>query len=393
MQRGAIGTGLHRRRLLAGAAALATAVGRGRLADAELPTPPPNLPRYQPPAPPALTARAAFAADVSAGTPLFALAASDPRPPASLTKLATALVVIDNAALDERVTIDESDLVGETESQVGLRAGDVLAVGDLLVGLLVPSGNDAARSLARHVGGSLDPAASSAEARRAAFIAEMNRDAARRGLADTNWANPSGLDDEGHYSSARDLATLAAAAVANPTLREALGTQGTTLPSTIRPDGYPIVTTNDLLVEGLVTAGKTGTTEGAGGCLMTATTIDGNDVVTVVLGSRLDPDDGTGPRSRARFDDTRRLLADAEARYVWLDPLADEPFAELNQELAVWRAALPSGARVVAPADGLGSLRHRLMLGESAAPGSEVGRVLFFVGRDLLSERAVVQAV
>ena len=108
--------------------------------------------RYRPMSPPPISADAVFVTDISTGTELFAQNADEPLPPASLTKIVSALVVLDRANLDDTVEILEDDLVSTEESQVGLMAGDRLSVRDLLHGMLIPSGNDATLALARHVG-------------------------------------------------------------------------------------------------------------------------------------------------------------------------------------------------------------------------------------------------
>jgi len=127
-----------------------------RIAAAEAWTPDP----FAAPAPPPVTAAAAYVYDATSGTALFALDAEEPRPPASLAKIATSLVVLENGNLDDEVTIEEGDLVDETQSRVGLLPGDVLTVRDLLYGLMIPSGSDAAKALGRHVGAALPPAES-----------------------------------------------------------------------------------------------------------------------------------------------------------------------------------------------------------------------------------------
>jgi D-alanyl-D-alanine carboxypeptidase len=113
----------------------------------------------------------------------------------------------------------------------------------------------------------------------------MNRFVADRGMSNVHFSNPSGLDDEDHYASARDLAMLTTEAIENPTLFEFMGTPSATLPSALTDEGYPINTTHDMVLDGTAIAGKTGTTERAGGCLVTVSLEGTNRIVTVVLGS------------------------------------------------------------------------------------------------------------
>jgi len=346
--------------------------------------------------PPALSAKAAFVFDASVGTELYALEPDERRAPASLTKVATALVVLEHAGLDDIVTIEPGDQVDLSESHVGpdgLQPGDRLSVRDLLAGLLIPSGNDAARALARHVGGKIAGGDVSPEDARRAFIAEMNRLAAKMGLENTRFTNPSGIDDPGnHYSSARDLGLLTARAMENETFAELVATVEETLPSEVVPGGYQINTTNDLLLEGEAEGVKTGTTAEAGGCLITATEVGGNRVIAVLLGSELVTDESGVASSPARFADARSILAALDEDFRWLDPRAPEALAGLADELDVWDTSLPPGPSLVVPSERSEELRYRLQLGPPAAPAQPVGKVLFFVGGDFLSERPVLQA-
>ncbi len=364
------------------------AVGHGaaaNLADASSWTPEP-WPALEPPP---LTAGAAYAFDATADVPLLALNADEPLPPASLTKIVTALVVLEHGNLDDTIAILESDIVDESQSRVGLVAGDVLTVRDLLYGLMIPSGNDAALALARHVGASLPGGADGDPA--AAFVAEMNRMSADLGATTANFANPTGMFADDQRISARDLALLAAVAMEDPLFAEIVGTARLTLPSAIRPEGYEIFTTNDMLVDGTAVGIKTGSLPEAGGCLVVATREGENLIVSVVLGSPLSYENGV-PVSPARWADMRGMLAAIETDYVWVDPAAPGVVPGLPEELAAWGAVLPASGSVPVPADRAADLAYRLRLGPPANPGEPVGTVLLLVGPDLLAERQVQQA-
>lgn len=340
------------------------------------------------PTPPEISAAAAYVFDATVGTELYAVNADDRRAPASLTKVATALVVLEHADLDASVEIEPSDLADESESRVGLEVGDALTVRDLLYGLLVPSGNDAARALARHVGTLLSDGDNPDDA----FVAEMNRLVRSLGLVDTTFANPTGLDHDGHVSTARDLAHLSGYAMEDPLFAEIVGSTEATLASRFLPEGYVVSTTNDLLLDGLVEGIKTGTTGEAGGCVISAITVGQNLVVTVVLGSPVESaPDGT-TESPARFADTRAILDALPNDYRWLNPVQADEIGGLSEELGVWQAALPDGPAIVVPVARVADLRYRLQLGRPDKPDATIGRVLFFVGDTLLSERSVVQA-
>jgi D-alanyl-D-alanine carboxypeptidase (penicillin-binding protein 5/6) len=324
---------------------------------------------------------------------LFALDPDEPLPPASLTKLVAALVVLDKVGLDDIVEITSTDLVDPEQSQVGLLAGDSLSVRDLLYGLLIPSGNDASLALAHFVGAKTlgDPKADP-QRTVAAFVQLMNDKAAALGAAHSHFTNPAGLDQQGHVMTARDVATVATAAMKNPLLAEIVATPSAVLASRLRPEGYPVTTTNLLLQEGVVDGIKTGTTPEAGGCLVTSYRIGPNEVIAVVLGSRLvDNPDGTQDSS-ARFDDTRAIMAAVSTDYAWLDPAAPGAVAGLVDELHVWEVSLGGGAWLPVPAESSGELHYRLVLRPPSGPDQPTGEVQFFVGDRLLSERPAVQA-
>src|SRR5215204_7343358 len=133
-----------------------------------------EIARYEPMSPPPISADAVFVTDISTGTELFAQNAEEPLPPASLTKIVSALVVLERANLEETVEILEEDLVSPEESQVGLTAGDRLSVRDLLHGMLIPSGNDATLALARLTGATELGEGASAEQAVAEFVSLLN---------------------------------------------------------------------------------------------------------------------------------------------------------------------------------------------------------------------------
>lgn len=345
---------------------------------------------FVPPPPPAVSADAVYVYDATAEVPLFAKDADARLAPASLTKIVTALVVVEHAELDETVTIQPEDVVDETQSRAQLVAGDTLTVRDLLVGLLVPSGNDAALALARQVGSDLPGAGDADPVGR--FVAEMNRLVADRGLQDTHFSNPSGIDGAEHYASARALAMLTAEAIDNPTLVEIMGTPSATLPSVLKPEGYPVNTTHDMVLAGTAVAGKTGTTDKAGGCLVTVSLEGENRIVTVILGAELTLDAEGVSSSPARYAETRELLALLPERYDWIDPSGADTVPGLPQELSAWDASLAGGGRVPVPRDRESELDYRLVLDAPAAPGSPVGAVLFLLGSEVLTEQPLVQA-
>ena len=183
---------------------------------------------------------------------------------ASTTKIMTALVVLEHAAPDDVITVTPNHMA--EGSSMYLRAGEAVRVEELLYGLLLCSGNDAALALTECAGG-LTP-----------FVALMNEKAAALGMAHTSFANPNGLDADGHYSTARDMAVLAAAAVENPTFRRICSSRSVTIGQRTMENH------NRLLrqVEGCVGL-KTGYTRAAGRTLVSCTERDGCRLVAVTL--------------------------------------------------------------------------------------------------------------
>ena len=183
---------------------------------------------------------------------------------ASTTKIMTALVVLEHAAPDDVITVTPNHMA--EGSSMYLRAGETVRVEELLYGLLLCSGNDAALALTECAGG-LTP-----------FVAMMNEKAAALGIAHTSFANPNGLDADGHYSTARDMAVLAAAAVENPTFRRICSSRSVTIGQRTMENH------NRLLrqVEGCVGL-KTGYTQAAGRTLVSCTERDGCRLVAVTL--------------------------------------------------------------------------------------------------------------
>ncbi|MBA2596389.1 MAG: D-alanyl-D-alanine carboxypeptidase [Chloroflexia bacterium] len=350
-----------------------------------------EIARYDPPAPPPLSARAVFVTDITSGTELFALNPDTSLAPASLTKIVSALVILERGDLNARVSIVAEDLVGPEESQVGLVEGDRLTVRDLLFGVLIPSGNDATRALARYVGSESLAASVPPDRAVAEFTSLMNEKARELGATSSTFKNPTGIDAEGHQMSARDVATLTAAALANPLFVEIVSTPTAVLSSEMRSEGYAVQTTNQLLLEGTVNGVKTGTTAAAGGCLVTTLAVGPNTIIAVVLGSSLaETTDGLQDNS-ARYADTKLLLEAVTAEYLWLNPVEPETVAGLQDEMRVWQVDLADDALLPVPAAETTQLRYRLILQPPSGRDQLAGELQFYVGERLLSERAAVQ--
>ena len=191
---------------------------------------------------------------------------------ASTTKIMTTIVILEKANLNEKVTVS-AKAGGTGGSRLGLKRGDKASVRDLLYGLMLRSGNDAAVALAEHVGGSVK-----------GFAELMNEKAIELGLTNTHFVTPHGLDDANHYTTALELAKLTDYAMDNETFAKIVGTKSTTI--YINNQSRQINNTNELLgvLNGVVGV-KTGFTNNAGRCLVTETKRNNMDIITIVLGA------------------------------------------------------------------------------------------------------------
>ncbi|MBA3413581.1 MAG: D-alanyl-D-alanine carboxypeptidase [Actinobacteria bacterium] len=281
---------------------------------------------------PILLAALALAASASAGRPrvdaraflvqngangeiVYEHDARERLPIASITKLMTALVVVERAPLDARVVVSAS-AVGVPGSTIGLRAGERLTVRELLEASLIQSANDAANALAAHVGRGSIPR----------FVELMNRRARLLGLADTHFTRPDGLDDAGHLSSARDVTKLARVAMQRPAIRTIVAKRRETIAG-----GRSLHTWNDLLgtFPGVVGV-KTGHTSAAGWSEVAAARGAGFTIYATLLG---------GSTRNGRNDDLRELLRYGLSRY--------RPFAVISAGRIYGRVSTEFGRKPI----------------------------------------------
>jgi len=238
---------------------------------------------------PTVSAGAFLLYDVDANQLLLTHNSHAAMAPASLTKLMTALLVLEEGNLSAEVTIRGIDLVGG--ANMGLRTGEMITVEQLLWGLLIASGNDAAAALARQTAGSMSD-----------FVALMNERAQQLGLAETHFVNPHGLDAAGHTSSAANLLTLTQHLWRYPLFRQIVAISETEIA------GHTLRSTNELLITDPNANGiKTGTTDVAGQCLVAGMQRNGHQVFVIVL------------QSQDRYADTQALYTYYAANYTWFD--------------------------------------------------------------------------
>ena len=244
-----------------------------------------------------LNARVGLIFDRNSKTILYEKNGLKQVPMASTTKIMTSIVVLENANLSDIVTISKK-AAGTGGSRLGLKVNDKVTVHDLLYGLMLKSGNDAAVALAEHVGGGIEQ-----------FAELMNKKANEMGLVNSHFVTPHGLDQEKHYTTAYELAYMADYALNIPKFREIVSSKSYNI--TINARSNLIGNTNELLgnLSGVYGV-KTGFTNGAGRCLVTACKRDNLDIITVVLGA---------DTKKIRTSDSIKLIEYAYKNYQVID--------------------------------------------------------------------------
>ena len=323
---------------------------------------------------------AAILIEQSTGRVLFEKNADEQLPPASITKVMTLLLVMEaldsgQIALGDMVTCSEhAQSMGG--SQIWFKEGEQISVDDLLKAAAISSANDASVALAEHVAGSEE-----------AFVALMNEKAAQLGMTNTHFVNATGLDADGHLTTARDIAAMSRALLAYPKITEYSGTWM----SELRGGATQLVNTNKLVrfYDGC-TGLKTGTTDGAGSCLSASATRGGLSLIAVTLGS---------PTSAERFSAARGLLDYGFANYtrVELPPLEELAPVPVRGGVAPQVGVLSEtpGYVIVRTADKDAVKQDVTLLPDVQAPvetGQLLGRVVVHIEGSKLCEYDLVAA-
>ena len=266
---------------------------------------------------PVLNSRYAIAIDRESKAILFGKNENQRVPMASTTKIMTAIVLLENLGVNNNLTLESQIEVCKQAasiggSRLGLKIGDKVTINDLLYGLMLCSGNDAAIQIAVSIAGSVE-----------GFANLMNKKAEELGLKNSHFVTPHGLDKEEHYTTAYELALIADYALKNSKIAEVVKTKS----YTVSINGYSktIANTNELLgyLDG-VNGVKTGFTNGAGRCLVTSIERDGFNIITVVLGA---------DTKKFRTKDSICLIEHVYSNYelVNLEELINEEFEEWKQ--------------------------------------------------------------
>ncbi len=325
---------------------------------------------------PDVAARAWVLTDVRSGEYLAGENASARLPMASTTKIMVALVALQEADLEEEVTVSEeaAAFARPPYSNVGLVAGDVLSARELLMATMISSGDDAAYALAEHLG---DGSAQG-------FVDEMNRETEALGLEDTRFENPVGFDARDQYSSARDLARMTHLAMGYPEFREMVSTTYATISTQDRE--IELVSTNDLLFTYPPATGvKTGTTPRAGPSLVASAAAENESYVSVVLDSRED-----------RFAASIRALEHGFATYDREELVqGGERYATVEKPYRRGETVeLVARESVDGLVDGSSDVEHEASVFEdlpaAAAPGAKLGEIVVMVDGERVGESPLV---
>ncbi|HVD35059.1 MAG TPA: D-alanyl-D-alanine carboxypeptidase family protein [Rubrobacter sp.] len=338
-----------------------------------------------PPGAPKLNAGSWTLIDADTGLYLAGKNADEQVPIASTTKLMVALVALDEGVdLDEQVTVSEdaASYAGSIYSNIGLYPYDRVSVRDLLKAALIPSGTDAVYALTEHLGdGSVDE-----------FVAKMNDKAKELGLKNTHFENPAGIDADGNYSSAADLAKITREAMKYPEFRKIVDDPEATISTQDRE--IDVVNTNLLVVPnsgynyGPATGAKTGTSPQAGPCLVASAESDDESYIAVVLDAASD---------LQRFEAAQTALEYGFGEYE-REPLVErgDPYAELKLPYRRGETVNLVADRDVSALAGPGLEVERRTTNNEAPPSAKTGTKLGTVavsveGRSVGSSPLVVQ--
>lgn len=251
-----------------------------------------------------ITSEAALLIDTNTGKVLYGKNENEKKYPASITKILTAILVIENCNLDDKVTVsyDAISIVPSGYSVAALQVGEELTVEELLKVLLIHSANDAANVLAEHVAGSIE-----------SFASMMNSKATELGCKNSHFVNPSGKHEKDHYSTATDIAIIMKYCMQNPTFKSIASSKSCIIPATNKYEERVFTNTNELLnvdtreIESnyyykYAIAGKTGYTTEAKNCLVSIAKKDDLELICVVLGAGK-----TANGLSARFIETKKI--------------------------------------------------------------------------------------
>lgn len=247
---------------------------------------------------PNITSSSAILIDNKTGKILYSKNENKKMYPASITKIITAILTLENCSLDEVVTVSYNTVMSIPEgyASASLQIDEQLTVEQLLQLLLIHSANDAANALAEHVGGSIE-----------SFVSMMNTKVNELGLSHTHFTNAFGMHNDDHYSTAQDIATMMKYCIKNKDFRKLAGSASCAIPATNKYGIRTYTSTNELIIPdnanyySYLTCGKTGYTSQAGDCLVSCSYKDDLELICVILGGKMVNEVST------RFSETKTL--------------------------------------------------------------------------------------
>ncbi len=320
--------------------------------------------------PPDIAAKAAVMINAGDGRVIYSKNPDMQLPMASTTKMMTALLIIeDGHNMNDTVTCSKRCAeIGE--SSIYLKEGETLTVEQMLYGLMLPSGNDCAIALAEYDAGSVE-----------AFVNKMNQRAAQLGLTNTHFVTPHGLDEPGHYTSARDFARLGAVLMTHQKIREIVKHSVYSIPGYGQPDGRTLINTNHLLdkypfIDGV----KTGYTDNAQECIIISAEDHGNEFILSYLG---------GPTLGQCDQDVINVLEYGFSKYVDRTVIATgRQYAQLDIPYSHGKLPLAAASSLVMHVYNLDNVQERLVLPDPPTlpirKGDKVGLVEAYDGNNLL---------
>ena len=327
---------------------------------------------------PEISAASCILMDAQTCQTVYALNADEKRPMASTTKIMTALLTLESGDLDTPFTVDPTGIRVEGSS-MGLREGDTVTKRALCIGMLLPSGNDAANAAAVAVSGNVQ-----------FFLDRMNERAQAIGMSHTFFASPSGLDAPGHGASARDMALLAREALQNPEFAAICSQPSMSAVFGNPPAPHTLKNTNKLLTSDSRVIGiKTGFTDAAGRCLVSAAEHEGRTLICVTLSDRNDWADHTALYDygfRLGEASTLPLPTDLEIAVEGGDTQRVGIYAKEPVPVTAWRGAMPEyTVQTLHPPFLYAPVSRDTVIGELiyTSGKAEIGRVPLYAAQDV----------
>lgn len=346
---------------------------------------------------PAVSAQAVYVMDATSGIPLYSKNPDERRPIGSVVKIMTALVTlkyVENPD-QEQVKIIETDPVEPGYSTMNLQVGDTLTVTQLLYGLMLPSGGDAANALCRHVGAIISGVEGQPGIACESFVNEMNAYAAELGLDNSRFTNPDGRDADNAYSSAQDVYVMTEAMTRDDKLMGIIQNPAYRFNS-VGPENREYVADSTLgphLINGVI-GGKTGSEQDAGGNVALIREVNGgsNRVIVVVMGSTLEYDENLMPTVDTRWDDVNTIISAMDSQFTWTDPSQAGVIPGLSEQMMVWDVRLQNPPAIPVPSGAGVNIAFQMQVGPVANTGEPAGTLHLFYGDTPVGELPLYQA-